>query len=50
MTSEAGREKGITAMNTINETAFAILGSSELVSSATAFALWGAIVALIGLI
>jgi hypothetical protein len=48
--SEAGSEKGITAMNAINETAFAILGSSALISGATAFAIWGAIVALIGLI
>ncbi len=48
--SGAGSEKEITAMNAINEKAFAILGSSTLVSGAAAFAVWAAIVVLIGVI
>ncbi len=37
-------------MNAINETAFAILGSSTLCSGAAAFAVWGVIVGVIGVI
>jgi len=45
-----GGEKGVTAMNAINEKAFAILGSSTLCSGVAAFAVWGAIVGLISVI
>ena len=45
-----GNVRGVTAMNAINENAFAILGSSTLCSGLTAFALWGVTVGLIALI
>jgi len=38
------------AMNTINEDAFAILGSSTICTGVTAFAVWAAIVGLIAVI
>jgi hypothetical protein len=42
--------KGITVMNAIDETAFAILGPSSLVSGVSALLVWAAVIALIGLL
>ncbi len=42
-----GNEK---EMNAINETAFAILSSSALCSGVAAFAVWGVVIVLIGVI
>jgi len=48
--SPRGQKKRPGTMNTINEKAFAILGTSAAISTVTAFAVWGVVVVLIAVI